>query len=302
MSSYNRLLSLLPIALLLQTVGAAASLPAPWGAISTGTVSASASGVLEDWILANSFEDTAGLSEAVMVTNEQQQVTTQLVGVGTGALSFSGGAIVFTGMNLAPGHPYNSGLDFAEVGGGGFSVPVVFYQAQPDDDYSVNMTATAATHGGSMTDPESDSGTPSATASATAVFGPTAGGATATPFTTFSYSGSVTVSENGGPADSLFSGGFSLDSQGNLTTNGDVSPADLTSTAGGFSFSVPIDFSTVLTDQTDSFVFDYQSEGDLITEAAATPEPPSAFVLFPLLVSLVILRWRTIARIVPRSI
>jgi hypothetical protein len=85
----------------------AATLPAPWGALSTGTASVSGSGLFENWILANSFEDLAGLSEAIMVANEQQVVTTQLVAVGTGILSFGPGGISFMGSNLAPGHPFN---------------------------------------------------------------------------------------------------------------------------------------------------------------------------------------------------
>jgi hypothetical protein len=95
----------------LPVAAGSATLPPPWGALSTGTTSASVAGVSESWLLANSFEDQAGLSEAIMVANERMNVTTQLVTVGAGTLSFSGGGITFTGFNLAPGHPNNNVLD-----------------------------------------------------------------------------------------------------------------------------------------------------------------------------------------------
>jgi hypothetical protein len=91
-----------------------------------------------------------------MVAHEQQNVATQLVGVGTGILSFGPFGVSFSGSNLAPGHPYNpKPTDTISVGGGGFSVPIVIEQAVLDDQYSASMTATARTHGGSASDPES---------------------------------------------------------------------------------------------------------------------------------------------------
>jgi hypothetical protein len=265
----------------------AAVLPGPWGALSTGSAQASAAGVTEGWILANSFEHKVGLSEAIMVADEQMNLSTTLVPVGTGiaTISFGPGGISFTGSNLAPGHPFNPAeTDTISIGGSGagFSVPVVLFRAVPDDSYSVAMTATARTHGGSMTDSHSSTGSPSASTSATAVFGPTPGGSPAEPFTTFSYFASLTVSKNGGPLQTLFSGGMSLDGGGTLHTMGDITPADITATPTGFSFAAPIEYSTDLTDPVTSFVFKFHSEGDLLT--VAVPEP---YYIKPLLITLV---------------
>jgi hypothetical protein len=75
---------------------------------------------------------------------------------------------------------------------------------------------------------------------------------------------------------------MSLDSDGTLHTMGDVTPADVIATPTGFSFAAPIEYSTDLTDAVTSFVFNFHSEGDLLT--VAVPEP--AYVN-PLLMTLV---------------
>jgi hypothetical protein len=266
----------------------AAKLPGPWGALSTGSAQASAAGVTEGWILENSFDHKVGLSEAIMVADEQMNVTTQLIPVGNGVatLSFGPGGISFTGSNLAPGHPFNPAeTDTISIGGSGagFSVPVVLFRAVPDDSYSASMTATARTHGDFMTDSHSSTGTPSASTSATAVAGQTLGGSPAEPFTTMSYFASLTVSKNGGPLQTLFSGGMSLDGGGALHTMGDITPADITATPTGFSFAAPIEYSTDLTDPVTSFVFNFHSEGDLLT--VAVPEPA---YINPLLMTLLV--------------
>lgn len=258
----------------------AATLPPPWGALSTGIASSSGAGVFETWILANSFEPQSGLSEAIMAAAEHQVVTTQLIGVGTGTLEITG-SLTFTGSNLAPGHPYDPRETDVVSVGGGWAIPVVLEQAVLDDAYSVALTATARTHGDQMTDSESDSGSPIASTSATAVAGPTPGGSPGIPFTTFFYFSSITVSINGAPPTSLFSGSLSLDSQGTLHTSGDVSPANFTATPGGFTFSAPIDFTAQLTSPNESFTFDYESFGDLLT--VATPEPATLPILLALL-------------------
>jgi hypothetical protein len=287
------------IAAALANSAEAAVLPGPWGALSTGSAQASAAGVTEGWVLANSFDHTVGLSEAIMVANEQMNVTTQLVPVGTGiaTISFGPGGIFFTGSNLAPGHPFNPAeTDFVQIGGNGagFAVPVVLFRAVPDDSYSVSMTATARTHGGSMTDSHSSTGSPSASTSATAVFGPTPGGSPAEPFTTFSYFASLTVSVNGGPLQSLFSGGFGLDGSGNLNTTGDITPADIAATPTGFAFAAPIDFSMDLTDPVTSFEFNFHSEGDLRT--VAVPEPAYIAPLLTTLLGAAVCRMLSRAR------
>lgn len=252
----------------------------PWSAIAAGSVQSGPDGVLSFALLANGFDCTCGLAGAVVEQLAHQHVTTALVPVGGGILSFAPGTFLrLTGQGLlGPVRPNT--VDIIEVGGGGFAVPFVWELAVPDDNYTAEVTTTAFTHASSQTTSSSGSGDHSAAAGSVASAGPDPAPPVAIPVTSISFDGHITVSKNGGPAETLFSGGLAFDTHGRLTTSGGIHPGDVTISSDprpgfyNFALSTPLSFSSPVADG-DSFDFEYYSKTTLLTVGvgAECPEP-----------------------------
>jgi hypothetical protein len=178
---------------------------------------------------------------------------------------------------------------------------VIIENGEPDDSYSVAMTATAATQNGSVSDPEHSSGATIASTSATAAAGPSPTPGSSKPFTTFCYSELFGMTENAGLAKTLSQGGFCYSinalNDSSLTTSGDIVSSDFsffdTTDAVGFYFFLPMDFSPSLEQgQINSFEFTFSSSAVLTTVGVC--EPSSLTLLGASFVGLGLLRGRKI--------
>jgi len=275
----------------------------PWSAIAVGSVQSGPNGISSFSLLANGFDCTCGLAGAVVEQMARQQMTMDtVVAGGGGVLSFAPGTfLTLTGQGiLGPVKPNT--VDIIEIGGGGFAVPFVWEMVVPDDDYFAKVITTAFTHKESQTTSDSDSGPGGAAAGTVAAAGPNGAPPVAFPVTSIAFSGYITVTKNGGPAESLFDGGLKFDNKGQLTTNGSIQPGDVTIGSDprpgfyNFSLTTPLSFSSPVADG-DSFLFEYYSRTELLTRGigADCPEPGTLLCLGG---GLIVLgrRWRARAR------